>query len=244
MSINIGDLYNQYITQGLDNKTAAQFASFQYLANPTGSIKGIKQPPKWYSQDEWIDYSAPDYRSLVNYNGSEPFNQYIKGEVVNRTKGGKRLTLQDASEIASGAAVKGFTGGDTLLTTGDIYNQVKDIVLQYEGALKNFEQQKNTHVYSQYGLDPSQRYVINPTKATADKKFIVYQPAADYVKSKTKVYVSKLQAQGYSQPDAFKYGEQYKAQLEDALQKKLDASALTPFVDKVNQLRRASGKGK
>lgn len=243
MSIDIGDLYNQYLGQGLDKKTAAQYAAFQYIANPTGSIKGIKQPPKWYSQDQWIDYSAPDYRSLVSYQGSDPFSLYVKGEVSNRTKGGKRLTLQDASEIATGAATKGYTG-EAKLSTGDVYNQVKDVVLQYESALKNYEQQKNTHVYSQYGLDPNQRYVIDPKKATTDKQFIVYQPAADYVKMKTKSVYDNLIKQGYSIPDVEKYAQQYSVQLTDTLQKKLDDSALTPFIDRVNQLRKASGKGK
>jgi len=251
--VDLNQLYAYYLTRygGAEkegaSRQAAQNTAFQYLDNPTGSIKGIKEPPKWYSQDEWINFSAPDYSSMLSYTGANQLNIYVRDQFKARTapnRAGKikRITLQDASDIATGAQQLPAVIGESRLSTGDIYTQVKDLVLQYSGATKNYEQQKNTHVYSQYGLDPNQRYVISRNKVKDN--FVLYEPAAKYVQEKQNAYGSSLLKQGYSQADAQKYSDQYGAKLEAALQIKLDASPLTPFIDKVMQLRKAAGKGK
>ena len=70
-SINLGELYNYYVNKYQDKKTAAQYTAFQLLSNPSGSVAGLKEPQKWYSQDEWLSYEAPAYLAIKNYNGAE-----------------------------------------------------------------------------------------------------------------------------------------------------------------------------
>ena len=259
-SINLGELYNYYVNKYQDKKTAAQYTAFQLLSNPSGSVAGLKEPQKWYSQDDWYNYEAPAFVAIKNYSGTDPLNQYLSRaikksnnlaelqtelrKVSNKDYWGKEY--KDIPEIKLGITYD--------INTNDLVNQATSLWSQKESADKKYKSQMSTHPFSQYGLpDPTLRYTVytKPTDPTAGSsfagrgtvkfdptKYVQYKPAVDYINKATASFADSLYKKGLSRTDAIKYGAQYKTALEAAVQKKLDESELSPFVQKVLELRK------
>jgi hypothetical protein len=264
-SINLGELYNYYVNKYQDKKTAAQYTAFQLLSNPSGSVAGLKEPQKWYSQDEWYNYEAPAFVAIKNYSGTDPLNQYLSKAIK------KSTNLAELQTELRKVSNKDYWGkeykdipqidlGKTYdITTNDLVNQATSLWSQKESADKKYKSQISTHPFAQYGLpDPTLKFTVysksyNPTAPTAagssfagldranrydPNKFVPYKPAVDYINKATTSFGNSLYKKGLSKADVIKYSDQYKAALETAVQKKLDESDLSPFVQKVLELRK------
>jgi hypothetical protein len=273
-SINLGELYNYYVNKYQDKKTAAQYTAFQLLSNPSGSVAGLKEPQKWYSQDEWLNYEAPAYLAIKNYSGADPTNLYVSA-AVNKSKNLAELQTELRRIADTGANSKTTWKNDPAykkvpkdfilgkvgdVTTNDLINQVTTLWSQKESADKKYKSQLGTHPFAQYGLpDPTLRFTVyntsyNPSKPAEapgssfaggerasrydPNKFVPYKPAVDYINKATQSFGLSLLKKGISSADAITYSGQYKAALETAIQKKLDESDLSPFVQKVMELRK------
>lgn len=254
-TIDLNKLYNYYLNKYGDKKTAAQYTAFQYLSNPTGSVAGLKEPEKYYTLDEYYNYNAPSYSSLINFTGDTNTLDALTKYTANALKPykGKTLQLADLSRIAQGAQNAGALD-DTNYNTQDYYNQLKDIYTEKTAAEKAFEKQKNTHPYAQFGLgDPNLRYTVytKPTDPTAGSsfagrdtankfdpsKYVQYKPAVDYVAKSMQSFGDTLLKKGIKVDKIRIYQEQFRTALEKAVQSKLDSSNLSPFVDQVKALR-------
>jgi len=266
-SINLGELYNYYVNKYQDKKTAAQYTAFQLLSNPSGSVAGLKEPQKWYSQDEWLQYEAPGYIGAVSYTGNDGLNQFIsKALKKSRTLPELQTEIRKANSPSvwktdpTYSGVKDFTLTDYNIDTSGLYNQAKDLWTQKESADKKYKSQAGTHPFSQYGLpDPNLRFTVYDKPYNASKaaqapgssfagrertaqydpnKFVPYKPAVDYINKATQSFGDSLLKKGISKATATQYAAQYKAALQSAVQKKLDESELSPFVQKVFELRK------
>lgn len=232
MATDFNEIYNQFLEQtGGDAKTAAQYTAYNLLTNPKGAISSIKLPPQWYSQQQWYEYTAPDYLSVKGYSGTDPLTKNTAQLFKNQN-----IKLADLSAWARNPTSLKLLQ-DTGLSANDYYDQLKDIYYQKQNAEKQFTTQKSTHVYSQYGLpDPTLRYglVDNP-----DQNTVAYKPAVDYVANKTKAFYESQRKQGKTAAQADAIAKQYRTQLTSAVEQKLEESALTPFVTAVIQRRKA-----
>jgi len=252
-TIDLNKLYNYYLTKYGDKKTAAQYTAFQYLSNPTGSVAGLKEPEKYYTLDEYYDFNAPSYSSLINFKGNTNTLDALTKYTANALKPykGKTLQLADLSRIAQGAQTAGALNA-TNYNTQDYYNQLKDIYTEKTAAEKAFEKQKNTHPYAQFGLgDPNLRYtVFNVTAPSSSSlprpkqqqlyssdKYVQYKPAVDYITKATQSFGDTLLKKGLAKDKIRVYLDQFNTAISKAVQSKLDASNLSPFVDSVKALR-------
>ena len=221
--LDLGQVYNQYLMEFQDPVRASQYTAFQYIANPKGTIASFKKPPKWYSQTEWYDYEAPDYVRTKTYAGDDELSQFTRDNIDTLT------SLADVSAASRRAAKEGYLTG-TGLTSGDYYDQLKDIYYQRGNAEKKYKAQKETHVFSQYGLDPEARYglVTDPNKNT-----VAYKPAVDYVNKKGSERYADLIKRGVNAKNAKAYTEAYVKNLGTAVLSKINAAGINPFVDQV-----------
>jgi hypothetical protein len=221
--LDLGQVYNQYLTEFQDPIKASQYTAFQYIANPKGTIASFKKPPTWYSQDEWLTYNAPDYKAAISYNGNDKLSIFTRDNLENVT------SLADIQALSRTAAKEGKLTG-TGLTSGDFYTQLKDIYSQKSAAKKAYDKQKETHVFSQYGLNPEARYgLVN----SPDGNTIAYKPAVDYIKSKTTERYNDLIKRGVSAQNAKAYTEAYVKNLGTAVLAKINAAGINPFTDQV-----------
>jgi hypothetical protein len=221
--LDLGQVYNQYLMEFQDPIRASQYTAFQYIANPKGTIASFKKPPKWYSQDEWYEYEAPDYIRTKTYSGDDKLSGFTRDNIDNLT------SLADVSAVSRKAAKEGYLTG-TGLTSGDYYNQIKDIYDQKSSALKKYKSQKETHVFSQYGLNPEARYGLT---STPDGNTVAYKPAIDYLNKKGSARYADLIKRGVSAQNAKSYTEAYVKNLGTAVLAKINASGINPFTDQV-----------
>lgn len=228
MAIDLNKLFNYYINQGISPQTAAQYVVFEAISNPTGNLASIKRPPKWYTEQEWIDFNAPDYNAILKYSGTDPLSTATRDFFKQK---GSNIKLSDVQEFANTAAnLTGFS--KTALSTQDFYNQLKDVYNQFAAAKKDYKTQKDTHVYAQYGLpDPTLKFVVDPNKVVQGQT-VLYEPAQTYIKQKGTAFYNNIRKQGLSQAAAQNLLGQYTRQMQTALQKKLDESPVTPFTQK------------
>lgn len=231
-SVDLNQLFQQYVNQfGGDRRKAARYTAFQYLANPSGSVSALKQPSTWYSLDEWYEYNAPSYSNLLNYAGDvtklDPLTKFTADKL--KPFKGKTLNLTDLSKIAQEAVDTGVLG-ETNYSTQDYYNQLKDLYAEKTAAEKAYERQKNTHEFAQFGLNPEVRYSY---RNDPQNNLVAYKPAADYLNRKGNERYKSLLQRGVSVDQAKAYTAAYTKKLADAVQAKLDASNLDPFIDQV-----------
>jgi hypothetical protein len=223
--IDLNKYYQTLISSGSDPVEAAQLAAYQYLDNPSGSITQIKQPAKWYTENDWLNYSAPDYLAAVNYAGEDP----IANQVAEFVKS-PNFTLPGISELAR--------KNRDLFKGGDVYGQLKDLYDQKESARKSYEKQLETHEFSQFGLpDPTIRYGVLEREQNG-KKYVPYKPAVEYVNKKQKDYYTKLVASGIDAKLAAQRTAMYQQKLVSEVENKITQAGLSPFVEKIAQLRK------
>lgn len=266
-TIDLNKLYNYYLNKYGDKRTAAQYTAFQYLSNPSGSVAGLKEPQKYYSQDEWLSYEAPAYLAIKNYNGTDPTNLYVSA-AINKSNNlaelqtelrrvGDTLTTSKTSWLydpAYSKVPKDFRlGKNSDITTNDLINQVGTFWSQKESAEKKYKNQQDTHPYAQFGLgDPNLRYTVfnvsdalvspgtkqMPVAKYPTNKYVQYKPGVDYITKATSAFGNNISAKyGISGKQLATYSKQFQDALSKAVQAKLDASPLSPFVDQVKALR-------
>lgn len=230
--LEFDDLYNEFLNSTGDPVTAAQYAAYQYIINPTGSIKQIKMPDKWYSDKEWLDYEAPDYVRAVEYSGDDPLSQFTS-EVFKNTD---RLQNEGLTYLQEQARQADLT--DTGLSTQDYYNQIKDYYNQWQSAQTKIKNQKSTHTFIKYGLpDPTTRYVVNPAEVVEGKTelfpFTVgknKESIPEVVTRKVNEINQQLQSRGMDKSLAKEYAVAYGKKLFDTYQQQINASNISPFV--------------
>lgn len=221
--IDLNKYYQTLIAGGTDPTEAAQIAAYQLIDNPSGSITKIKLPPKWYTQNEWYDYSAPDFLAAINYTGNDEISLGAKDLLAN-----PNTTLTDISAFA-----RANRRGDM-----DVYQQLKDLYDQRESARKSYEKQLETHEFSQYGLpDPTLRYGLQE-KTVGRYTYIPYKPAVEYVDKKVTDYYNKLRGSGMDEETAQKRLALYRQGVSTSVEKKLADSGYSPFLEKVAELRK------
>ena len=228
--IDLNKYYETLIAGGTDPTEAAQIAAYQLIDNPSGSITKIKLPPKWYTQNEWYAYSAPDFLAAINYDGEDKLAQAARDLLAK-----PNTTLRDISELSRKAETINLLRGTS---SGDYYNQLKDLYDQKESARKSYEKQLETHEFSQYGLpDPTLRYGLQE-KTVGRYTYIPYKPAVEYVDKKVNNYYEKLLASGMDKETAQKRVALYKQGIATSVEKKLADSGYSPFLEKVAELRK------
>lgn len=219
--LDLGQVYNQYITEFQDPVKASQYTAFQYIANPKGTIASFKKPPTWYSKDEWYAYDAPDYLAAKEYAGDDKLAQYTRDTIINAT------SLTDLQLAAKAGKDKLKDSG---LGVNDYYDQLKDIYYQKNSAEKAYAKQKETHVFSQYGLNPEARYGLTNSQ---DGNTVAYKPAVDYINKKATARYADLIKRGVSAQNAKSYTEAYVKNLGSAVLAKINAAGINPFTDQV-----------
>lgn len=228
--LDLNKYYDSLINSGYDPIEAAQIVAYQYIDNPSGSITKIKLPPKWYTEDEYYSYNAPDYLAAVNYEGDDD----IADKVAEFARS-ENFTLPGISKFAR--------DNRNLFGDQDVYAQLKDLYDQKESARKSYEKQLETHEFSQYGLpDPTTRYSAMPgVRKNAEGRnitYVPYQPAVEFVDKKATNYYLNLVNNGVAKPEALKSLKIYKNSLISAVDQKIAQASISPFIDKASELRR------
>jgi len=228
MAIDLNEYYKNLVGSGTDPIEAAQIVSYQLIDNPSGSLTKIKLPPKWYTYDDYLSYSAPDYVQAISYQGDDPLAVASRDLLAN-----PNTTLTDISVFSRSNRDK-LAG----LDPGDYYNQLKDLYDQRESAKKGYEKQLETHEFSQYGLpDPTLRYGVKE-RVENGKTYVLYQPAVDYLNKKTTDYYNKLRNNGLEANTAAERTAMYNQKLSAAVENKITQAGYSPFVEAVAKLRK------
>lgn len=256
--INWDSVYNDYVTQyttGFDQTDpdyAAKVAAAQRKAGELaayGRVTGSKKnPTAWYTMGEWIDYSAPAYKSVRNYKGTDPATTIISNEI-------KRLEADKTKSFDIGAVneiAQKLTSYN--YTRGEAYDIVKGIFDEFQGAKKKYKSQSTTHPYAQYGLpEPTSIYgltggttetfvIDNNGKPVKRKvKVVEYPGAKKWVLTKTAAYEAKLVKDGIDAATAKTRALEYGQALKTSVEQKLAASAVTPFIDAAAKRSRTRG---
>lgn len=241
--LTFDELYNEFLNVTGDPTKAAEYTAYQYIINPTGNIKQIKTPEKWYTDEEWYQYSAPDALALRNYSGDDAFLQFNRNILFDEN-GQLRPELKQYgknwiyTQTASADANDARAAAGVKATSYDQYQQLSEIYDQLLNADKSIESQKNTHPYAQYGLpDPTIRYVVNPAQVVGGKTELLpftvgpnNETITDVVTRKTKDVYEKATQQGLDKDTATKIAATYASNLYKQYQTQVDKSNLTPFV--------------
>ena len=228
--LDLNKYYDSLINSGYDPIEAAQIVAYQYIDNPSGSITKIKLPPKWYTEDEYYSYNAPDYLAALNYAGEDD----IANKVAEFARS-ENFTLPGISKFVR--------ENRSIFAGQDGYAQLKDLYDQKESARKGYEKQLESHEFTQYGLpDPTTRYSAMPgVRKNAEGRnitYVPYQPAVEFVDKKAINYYNNLRNNGVAEPEAKKYLEKYKSSLISAVDQKIAQASISPFIDKASELRR------
>jgi hypothetical protein len=257
-SINWDSIYNDYVgqyTTGLvetDVDYVAKAAAAQRKAGELaayGRLTGSKKDPTpWYTINEWIDYSAPSYKSVRNYKGTDPATIIISNEIkrleADKTKS---FDIGAVNEISNKLTGEGYTRGEA-------YTIVKGLFDEFQTAKKKYGSQSKTHPYSQFGLpDPTtiygltdgstETYVIdNNGKPVKRKvKVVAYPGAAKWVATKTAAYEAKLTKSGIDTATARTRALDYGNALKTNVEAKIAASGVTPFIEAAAKRSRTRG---
>jgi hypothetical protein len=228
--LDLNKYYQTLVQSGYDPIDAAQITAYQYIDNPSGSITKIKLPPKWYTEQDYYEYSAPDFLAAANYVGDD--------EVANK------VATFVTSENFTLPGISAFVRANrSIFGDSDGYAQLKDLYDQKESARKSYEKQLETHEFSQYGLpDPTTRYSVMPgVRKNAQGRavqYVAYQPAIEYVDKQVTNYYNNLRNSGLSETDAQKNLQRYQNALMSAVDQKISQAAISPFLDKVAELRK------
>lgn len=259
--MNLNDIYKYFLSQGMSASEAAQATLWQAITNPTGNITQLKAPERWYSDQEIYDYYAPNYSSALNFPVQrdpqtkmlapdvDPLAAYTSESIKNVLKNKGKITFGDISNIASNAAkvLKKPEYGSKLfsdynITTQDYYNQLKDIVNEYTTAQKQIETQSKTHPFAQRGLpNPNLRYGV---RNDATKNTIAYPGIDEYFKNKVRAQEQALRKQGATGNDLKVAMDRFADTLSTNIEKKIDASGVTPFLLEAKNLISVKKKGK
>ena len=257
-SINWDGIYNDYVNQyttGLvetDADYAAKVAAAQRKAGELaayGRLTGSKKnPTAWYTMSEWIDYSAPSYKSARNYKGTDPATLIISNEIKALEKDkARKFDLGAVNEISQKLTNQGYTRGEA-------YNIVKGIYDEFTAAKKKYRSQSTTHPYAQYGLpDPTSVYGL--TGGTTDTfvidsngravkrkvKVVAYPGAKEWVLSKTEAYQKKLIKEGVPAATAKTRALEYGNALKTNVEAKIQGAGITPFIDAAAKRSRTRG---
>lgn len=259
--MNLNDIYKYFLSQGMRPTEAAQATLWQAITNPSGSITQLKAPERYYSDQEIYDYYAPNYSSALNFpvqrdpqtkalaQGIDPLAAYTSESIKNilGTKG--KITFGDISNIASNASLKLKTPeygsklfSDYNITTQDYYNQLKDIVNEYTTAQKQIETQSKTHPFAQRGLpNPNLKFGV---RNDAAKSTVAYPGVEDYFKNKVRAQEQALRKAGATGNDLKIAIEKYTDTLTTNLEKKIEASGVSPFLLEAKNLLAVKKKGK
>ena len=257
--MNLNDIYNYFLSQGMSPAAAAQATAWQAITNPSGSLSQLRAPERWYSNQEIYDYYAPNFSAALNFpvqrdaQGNLAFDQggkpltdplaaYTSENINNILKTKNKITFGDISNIASRAPKELNSpkyGGVSLATQygispQDYYNQLKDIVNEYNTAQKQIETQSKTHPFAQRGLpNPNLRYGLadDPTR-----DLVAYKPAVDYITKKRAEQEQKFRKAGLTGTQLDDSLKKYTTEISKSVQAKIDASGVTPFLDRAKQL--------
>lgn len=258
-AINWDQVYNDYITEftsGVD-QTSPDYGDIVAAARRKagelaayGRVSGSKKnPAKWYTLGEWVDYSAPTYKSVRNYAGTDPATVIISNSIKELERDDTRsFDLGAVNEIANKLTGEGYTRGEA-------YNIVKGIYDEFTTAKRNYRKQGTTHPYSQYGLpDPNTIYGVaakdgvetfvigsdgKPVKRKV--KVVAYPGASKWIDDKSTAYQKKLIAQGIDSTTAQTRATEYKAALTKSVDAKIKASGITPFIEAAAKRARTRG---
>lgn len=251
--MNLNDIYNYFLSQGMSPAAAAQATAWQAITNPSGSLSQLRAPERWYSNQEIYDYYAPNYSAAINFPVQrdpqtkilapdiDPLAAYTSESINNILNKKGKLTFGDISNIASNAAKTLRTPeygsklfSDYNISTQDYYNQLKDIVNEYTSAQRQIETQSKTHPFAQRGLpNPNLRYGI---KDDPTRDLVAYKPAVDYITKKRAEQEQKFRKAGLTGTQLDDSLKKYTAEITKAVQAKIDASGVTPFLDRAKQL--------
>ena len=254
--LEFDEIYNEFLNVTGDPTTATQYAAYQYIVNPTGSIKQLKTPEQWYSDEEWFNYTAPNYLAIRDYAAPEgqledPLTKYIsnifKDEKQLKERGlsyiSEKTRGQEAIEIASAAGID----LDTL------YSRTKDIYDEYQSAQQNIKRQASTHPFVQYGLpNPNDRFYYGKQELKDGKPVNnqVYQLPAEIsgaidlaISTQSKNLRTKLKGQGFTTSQIAAAEIEYETYLRDKYNKQLANSRITPFTVAAIQRARLGRKG-
>lgn len=263
-AINWDQVYNDYITEytsGVD-QTSPDYGNIVAAARRKagemaayGRLTGSKKnPTKWYTLGEWIDYSAPSYKSVRDYKGTDEATKYISKEIkALEADPNKAFDIGAVNSIAEGLGQQGYTRGEA-------YDIVKSIYDEFSAAKRNYKRQSTSHPYSQYGLpDPTTIYGLqdgttttfvigNDGKPVKRKvKVVAYvdpktgQSAKDWVIKKTAAYQDSLIKKGVDAATAKTRAIEYGQALKTSVEAKIQASGVTPFIEAAAKRARTRG---
>lgn len=259
--MNLNDIYNYFLSQGMSASEAAQATLWQAITNPSGSLSQLRAPERWYSDQEIYDYYAPNYSAALNFPvrrdpqtkilapDIDPLAAYTSESIKDVLNKKGKLTLGDISNIASNAAktLKKPEYGSKLfsdynISTQDYYNQLKDIATEYTSAQRQIETQSKTHPFAQRGLpNPNLRFGV---RNDAAKNTVAYPGVDEYFKNKVRAQEQALRKQGVTGNDLNIAMNKFADTLSTNIQKKIEASGVTPFLLEAKNLISVKKKGK
>ena len=236
--LDLTSIYNYYINQGATPTEAAQYTVYYIPYGQKKSFTGISTP-KFKTQKQLESEYAPNYskfKTISNTaNSAKPKTTEFWKQVVDVVdKGGTYLDLQ---QIAYGDLGTAYAEENNLYTPDGYVNTAA--ILSSAGKVLNektavskakTKQDKSLDFYASSIGAPS-------TKATyglvADKtnNIIKFTPAADIYAKATADYRTKLKATVKDATKAEQYYNQFDTTLKSRLEKAIEDSGRSPFVD-------------
>lgn len=201
--IDWNDIYQTYLSETEDPFKAVEYTVF-------GRLTGSKKVPKVFTIDEWIDTSAPSYKTVLNYKGPDEATKIISGELNRLKTSNVDFDLGQVNEISTKLSNVGYTKGEA-------YDIVKGIYDEYARAKKSYSLQSGSNWWKQYDLpDPSLRY-----DGTTNK----LDQAEDYIAKQSAAYANKIKGD----PNASARAADFNKAIRASVYKKINDAGVTPF---------------
>jgi hypothetical protein len=235
MALDLNAIYQYYIDQGATPTEAAQYTVYYIPAGKKKRFSGITTP-KFKTSSQLESEYAPDYTKFKAYtNSAKPKTTEFWKTVIDKVdKGATYLDLQELAYGDLGAAYadendlytnSGYVDTAAVLSAaGKVLNE-KTAVIKAKG-----KQDKSLDFYAaSIGAPTTQaKYGL-----VADKKnnIVKFTPAADIYTKATADYKAKLKAAKVDPTKAEQYYNQFDTTLKSRLEKAIEDSGRSPFVD-------------
>jgi hypothetical protein len=227
MAIDLNSLYQYYLDQGVDARTAAQYAVYYIPAGKKKGFSGITTP-KFKPESE----IAPTY--LKYKQDSDPFIQGLYTAIAT-----PNLTPTDLSALANTkegiayAKKNKLSSTDSLgrATPGRLFSLVNDIYSDYK-RLNTQKKTFGTFAASIGAPTPDKRFSFNIDELYSNTE-LEYEPARKIYNQLSKKIKDGLVKAKVADADTANYLAQFDVAFESAVNSKLANSNLTPFTDYV-----------
>ena len=231
MAIDLNSLYQYYLDQGVDARTAAQYAVYYIPQGQKKTFTGITTP-------KFKPESQIKFETAPNYTKFEELNDPFWNKVIDVAKKGG--TYLDVQKIVYGPDGQAYAEQNNLYTpegyvnTGAILTNAGRVLNEYTNYQEQVGKQKKTFgtfAASIGAPSPDKKYSFKVDKSYDSNTELEYEPVRKVYDTVFNRLKTSLKSAKVSPTEAANYVQQFNTAFETAINSKLDSSNLSPFTE-------------